>query len=528
MGFLLQHLVEEAAAAGPDREAVRCRGRSLTYGELEASSASLARILAEAGVRKGDRVAIHLAKGVETVAAVYGVLRAGAAYVPLDPKAPIPRVAGIAADCEVAAVIGTASRTPALLEALPHRPALAVLVGSDSHADAALPVPSVGYAEAAGRGGEAPAVSMIEDDLAYILYTSGSTGVPKGVMLSHRAALTFVEWAVRRIGVRPDDRLSNHAPLHFDLSVFDLFAAALAGAPVVLVPDDSAYFGASLVELIRDEGITVWYSVPSALMLVTRALGASGDGGLPGLRVVIFAGEVYPTPRLRELAEALPHAELWNLYGPTETNVCTYYPVLEVPAGERPIPIGRACENTDVFALKEDGSVAGAGEVGELYVRGGSVMKGYWGRPEVTAKVLVPNPLAPHPFDPVYRTGDLVRLREDGDYDFLGRRDHQIKSRGYRIELGDIEAAMTAHPAVAEGIAVALPHEEWGTEIAVCVVPKPGAALTDKELKRHIAGLLPRYMVPTRVAFLDDLPRTSTGKADRQQLRSDLEAAANA
>jgi amino acid adenylation domain-containing protein len=524
MGFLLQHLVEEAAGANPDGEAVRCRGQSLTYGQLESASASLARTLAEAGVRKGDRVAIHLPKGVETVAAVYGVLRAGAVYVPLDPKAPIPRVTGIAADCAVAAVVSTASRGPALLEALPHRPALAVLVGSDSDPGrAGLPVPSVGYEEAAGSGGEAPGVALIDDDLAYILYTSGSTGIPKGVMLSHRAALTFVEWAVRRIGVRPDDRLSNHAPLHFDLSVFDLFAAALVGAPVVLVPEDTAYFGASLVELIGDEDITVWYSVPSALMLVARALGTP----LPRLRVVIFAGEVYPTPRLRELARALPDAELWNLYGPTETNVCTYYPVDRVPEDDRPIPIGRACENTEVFALKEDGSVAGVGEVGELLVRGGNVMKGYWGRPEVTAKVLVPNPASPIP-DPVYRTGDLVRLREDGDYDFLGRRDHQIKSRGYRIELGDIEAAMTAHPAVAEGIAVALPHEEWGTEIAVCVVLKPGAALTDREIKRHIGGLLPRYMIPTRVAFLDDLPRTSTGKADRQRLRSDLEAAANA
>ena len=524
MGFLLQHLVADAADAGPAREAVRCRDRTLTYGELEAASASLARTLVEAGVRQGDRVAIHLPKSVEMVAAVYGVLRAGAAYVPLDPKAPIPRVAAIAGDCEVAAVVGTGSRAPALVSALPHRPALAVLVGGQSAPG--LAIDSVSFEEAAS-GPPLPAeVPLIDDDLAYILYTSGSTGVPKGVMLSHRAALTFVDWAVDRIGIGPEDRLSNHAPLHFDLSVFDLFAAARAGAPVVLVPDESAYFGASLVELIRDDGITVWYSVPSALMLVARALRETGQ--LPGLRVVVFAGEVYPTPRLRELAELLPHAALWNLYGPTETNVCTYYPVTSVPEGDRSIPIGRACENTDVFAVREDGSAAGVGEVGELYVRGGTVMKGYWGRPEITAKSLVPNPLSPNVPDPVYRTGDLVRLRDDGDYDFLGRRDHQIKSRGYRIELGDVEAALTSHALVAEAVAVALPHEEWGTEIAVCVVLQPGASLAERDVKRHVAGLLPRYMVPTRVAFLESLPRTSTGKADRQRLRSDLEAAASA
>lgn len=214
----------------------------------------------------------------------------------------------------------------------------------------------------------------------------------------------------------------------------------------------------------------------------------------------------------------VPRAALWNIYGPTETNVVTYHRVRRLPEDDRTIPIGRACENSEVFALKDDGTPAAVGEEGELHVRGPTVMKGYWGRRERTAEVLVPNPLAPELGELVYRTGDLVRLREDGEYDFLGRRDHQIKSRGYRIELGEIEATMNAHPAVDQAVAVAVPHDEWGTAIVAWVQPREGQALSVNDVKRHVARRLPRYMVPSRVHIMQQLPRTSTGKIDRQQL----------
>jgi acyl-coenzyme A synthetase/AMP-(fatty) acid ligase len=298
--------------------------------------------------------------------------------------------------------------------------------------------------------------------------------------------------------------------------VFDLYVAALAGATVVPVPDEQAYFGSELAAFAAREEISVWYSVPSALMLMARAL--PGPGVLPRLRTVVFAGEVYPTPELRRLRGLLPSAELWNLYGPTETNVCTYFRVDGLPEDHVPIPIGRACENTEVFALRGDGGLAGVGEEGELYVRGSAVMDGYWGRPERTAEVLVPNPLSSGPRDLVYRTGDLVRLRPDGDYEFLGRRDHQIKSRGYRIELGDVEAALATFPGLFESAAVATPHAEWGTAIVAWVVPTDGGEVTERDIKRHVADLLPRYMVPTRVEVVDALPRTSNGKIDRQRL----------
>ncbi len=523
MAHLLHQLMSEAARAHPDREAVRCRGASLSYRELDRASSGVARSLIGAGVQRGDRVAILLPKRVETLACLYGVLKAGAAYVPLDPKAPVARGAMVAADCTVKAIITTTARLPGITSALDeagHRPGFALVLdddGSDAAAREPDPaIPTQTYAAAtANHSASDPSVPAIENDLAYILYTSGSTGVPKGVMLTHRNALTFVEWSARRIGVTPQDRLSNHAPLHFDLSVFDLYLAALGGAAVVLVPEEEAYLPSSLAALIRRERITVWYSVPSALMMLVRLI---EPGSLPSLRAVVFAGEVYPTKHLRQLRRAVPEVALWNLYGPTETNVCTYLLVEDLPEDDRPIPIGRACENTETFVLREDGSVGGVGEEGELLVRGPTVMKGYWNRPERTAKSLTPDPRGGQLGDQVYRTGDIVRLRPDGGYDFLGRRDHQIKSRGYRIELGEVEAALHAHPGLIAAVAMAVPHEEWGMAILAVVVAREGPDLTESAVKRHVAQRLPRYMVPHKVHLVDDLPRTSTGKIDRQWL----------
>ncbi len=515
VSFLLHQLLDEAARERPEHPAVRCAGVELTYAELAGAANGLARTLLDTGVRPGDRVGIHLPKRVETLVAVYGVLKAGAAYVPLDPKAPAPRVAMVAQDCAISALVTTPGRATALLSQMDGPPPRLVVLADDGSEAGRLPSTVIDF-DSASRPASDPEVPVIDTDVAYILYTSGSTGVPKGVTLTHRNALTFVEWSAARIGVEPGDRLSNHAPLHFDLSVFDLFLAALGRATVVLVPEEIAFLGTELARFVRSERITIWYSVPTALTLLART--GREPGAFPDLRTVVFAGEVYPTRDLRTLRHVVPDAALWNLYGPTETNVCTYHRVDEIPEDDRTIPIGRACENTEVFAWTDAGALAAVGEQGELYVRGATVMRGYWGRPDKTAEVLSPSPLPAHAGEPVYRTGDLVRLRPDGAFDFLGRRDHQIKSRGYRIELGEIEVALRAHPALADAVAIAVPHDGWGTAIVACVVANRGAVIATSDVKRHVAERLPRYMVPASVEILDELPRTSTGKVDRRRL----------
>ncbi|MGH2722670.1 MAG: amino acid adenylation domain-containing protein [Actinomycetota bacterium] len=518
MRFLVNHLLEASAREHPRNAAVVDGERTLAFAELDDRANRLARLLVDLGVEKGDRVGLYLDKSLESVVGIYGVLKAGACYVPFDPQAPVARLAYIAGNCGVRVLLtdgGKADHWAGLVEGGSPVETLVVL-------DAAEPPPGPPGARVLGAGAldHQPAappegVGAVDEDLAYILYTSGSTGTPKGVMLTHRNALAFVLWAADLLAIGPQDRLSSHAPLHFDLSVFDLFAAAAAGASVSLVPPRAAMFPADLARFIEERQITVWYSVPSALtMLVTR--GGLRGGELPSLRAVVFAGEVFPTKYLRRLMELLPHAAFYNWYGPTETNVCTWYRVPELPPDRaEPIPIGRAIANDEVAVVTEEGTRAAPGEVGELHVRGATVMKGYWGDPERTAATLVPTPWGGPP-GVAYRTGDLVVEEGDGNLRFLGRKDAQIKSRGYRIELGEIETTLYAHPSVVECSVAAIPDELVTNRIKAFVVVR--GDVDHAELAGFCAGRLPRYMIPEVFEFRDVLPKTSTGKIDRQAL----------
>jgi amino acid adenylation domain-containing protein len=519
LAYILQQLLTRSAKAHPEKMAVWARGTSITYRELEERSNQLAHQLLQLGVEKGDRVGLFFPKSVESVISMLGVLKAGGVYVPLDPQAPVDRVGYIIGNCGIRILITNREKRQALnsdtLEALER----CILTDPGPVESGQDQDKVIGWAQLLEfPGALAPRVDLIETDLAYILYTSGSTGRPKGVMISHQNALTFVEWCAEEFQVRSEDRLSNHAPLHFDLSVFDIYNTLEAGATVYLVTEDLAVFPTSLANFIETQKITIWYSVPSALMLLLLHARLTTEK-LKSLRIILFAGEVFPMKYLRQLAELAPQTELYNLYGPTETNVCTYYKVeRERLAALDKLPIGIACANTDAFAITDDGRRAAEGETGELYVRGPGVTYGYWADAEKTAKMLLPNSFQPNFEEKMYRTGDLVTLAADGNFYFGGRRDSQVKSRGYRIELGEIESALLSHAGVREAAVLAIPDEVVGNRIRAVVAPHVPESLQAVELQQHCAARVPKYMIPEFIDFYGELPKTSTGKIDRVKL----------
>ena len=468
------------------------------------------------GVHPGDRVGIYVRKSIDAVAAIFGILKAGAAYVPVDPTAPAARNAYIVNNCAVAALVMEArfeERFRAEHDALG---AKTPIVGIESMGGGEGLRASLDRLDATNPAVATPTVASAPGDLAYILYTSGSTGKPKGVMLSHENAVSFVDWCSEVLQPRADDRFSSHAPFHFDLSILDIHVCLKHGATLVLVGEDIGKDPERLAALIADERISVWYSAPSILALLAQS-GSLGERNFAALRLVIFAGEVFPVKHLRALAEQWPNRRYFNLYGPTETNVCTYYEVAVPIAADRttPFPIGKSCSHLRCTVVDGEGGTVERGAEGELVVTGRGVMQGYWALPEQTARAFLVD------VDGVrwYRTGDIVVESPDGNYTYLGRRDRMVKRRGYRVELGEIEAALYKHALVREAAVIALPHSDAGVTVKAFLSCREGKHPSLIAMKRFCADNLPLYMIPDTFSWLDALPKTSTDKVDYQRLK---------
>jgi amino acid adenylation domain-containing protein len=513
----LHQAFEESARRRPDHVAVEEPGAgSITYAELAALSDAVRDRLRRLGVRPGDRVGFCLRKSIDGIATILGVLKAGAAYVPVDPGAPLARAAYILDNCSVAAAVTEqrfAEGLQAELAKLGGVPPILVLegVGAGRHLRAALE-----REQAKDPAPPAATASPGPDDLAYILYTSGSTGKPKGVMLSQRNATSFVDWCSETFAPTEDDRFSSHAPFHFDLSILDIYVPLKHGATLVLIAEEVGKEPVRLAPAIAEARISVWYSAPSILGLLAQY------GNLPRhdystLRTVLFAGEVFPVKHLRALKALWPRPRYFNLYGPTETNVCTWYEIpAEVPESRsEPYPIGVACSHLRTRVVDERSADVAKGQEGELVVAGPGVMGGYWSLPENTARAFLTDAAG----ERWYRTGDIVIEEPGGDYKFVGRRDRMVKKRGYRVELGEIEAALYRHPLVREAAVISLADEVNGVRVKAFLSCRGEKNPSLIELKRFCVDNLPNYMILDLFSFQDALPKTSTDKIDYQRLK---------
>ncbi|MEW5930158.1 MAG: amino acid adenylation domain-containing protein [Gemmatimonadota bacterium] len=500
----LHALFAGQAARAPGAAAVRWDGGGLTYGELDALAEGLARRLAARGVRPEQRVGVLLPLSAEMVAAWLAVLRAGAAYVPLDPAYPRERLGFLARDAGVSVAL-----TSAALRGLLPAGVRAVCVDEPAGAEAdGAPLPD----------------ALPADALAQVIYTSGSTGTPKGVAVPHRAVVRLLRGA-DFLQVAADDRVAPTASPVFDAATWEVWAPLVNGACLEILPREAVPDPRALAGALRERGVSVLFLTTALLHQAAR----EEPGAFAGLRALLFGGEAADPGLVRRVLEHGAPGRLLHLYGPTESTVyASWHPVAAVAPGAATVPIGRPVSNTTLYVLGPAMEVVPPGVPGELYAGGDGVARGYLGRPELTAEKFVPDPFSGEPGARLYRTGDRARWSEAGELEFLGRMDRQVKVRGFRIEPGEVEAALRALPGLRDAVVAAReggPGAPGERRLVAYVVPG-GDAPPVEELREALRERLPEYMVPTAFVVLDALPLTATGKTDRRALPAPEDAAA--
>jgi amino acid adenylation domain-containing protein len=500
--FCTHEWVEQQAVETPDRVAVVCGQERLTFRQLSESSNRLAHHLRGMGVGRGDRVAICLERSVHLAVAPLAVWKAAAAYIPLDPQFLRKRIALMLDDARPAAVV-TESH---LLDALP--PHLPNLICLDRDHSLHL-----------HDGATAPVASVSANDVAYVIYTSGSTGIPKGVEITHRSLVNLLASMQREPGIGPSDRLLAVTTFSFDIAGLELYLPLVTGAQVVIAPRTATVDGSALSRLLRDAGITIMQATPATWRLVLEA----GWQGTAGLKV-LCGGEALP----RELAEQLlaTGAAVWNMYGPTETTI--WSTLARVRSQSGPVPIGRPIANTQVAVLDQYGCAVPPRVVGQLYISGEGLARGYLGREQLTNERFVDDPRRPG--RRLYQTGDLASRLPDGNLECLGRVDHQIKLRGFRIEAGEIEAALEQQPGIAQTVVVVREDQPGDRRLTAYLTTHDEAQPRFDTLRKSLLALLPEYMVPSAFVRVEQFPLTPNLKVDRcalllpeySPLRSDL------
>ncbi len=518
---LLHDCVSEVARSRPDARAVIGEDRTFTYADLDDYSNRVASVLRAHGCERGHRVALLMPNSARAVATLVGVLKAGCAYVPLDPAGGMSRIGDMLRQCEPKVLLANGCR-PEVVADLDTRGVVTGWLGPDP----APPRTDFTLADIRATAPHPPESDVGPDDLAYILFTSGTTGSPKGVPILHGSARAFTDWATRQFELGPDDRISGHTALTFDLSIFDIFVSFRAGAELHLVPKRVRLLPHEVARFIEERKLTLWFSVPSQLAYVAR-FDALGKEDLGSLRHVAWCGDVLTTPSLLYWKRRLPGVTFTNLYGPTETTVASSYYVVPESFDDptATIPIGTACAGEELLVLDERLASVPEGSVGDIYIGGVGLSPGYWRDPARTGEAFIQDPRSPNGPERLYRTGDRGRLGPGGTVDFLGRADFQIKTAGYRVEPAEVEGAVLALPEVAACVVVAVTVDDFsGSAVGCAYVPSPGTAPRAGEMKKRLGDTLPAFMVPSRWLALDELPLDGRGKIDRVRARSLLEA----
>lgn len=509
--------IAEQAEKQPGALAVVSGSERVTYSALDETANRIARLLISTGCKRGDRVALLLPKSISAIAGILGSLKAGCIYVPMDTSSPTSRLEKILNACEPRCLLASTPSADIVAPLLATRHSIRSGWLSFEQPKGTVPQSAFTWGDLTSVSGAPVDSGSNVDDAAHILFTSGSTGIPKGVVITHANIAYFLEWALPYFGTHPGQRISCQPPLHFDLSTFDVYGTLKAGAQLHLVPPEIGLLPHKVADFIRRQQLTQWFSVPSVLKYMCQ-FDVVRQGDFPFLERLLWCGEALPTPVLIYLMRKLPHVTFTNLYGPTEATIASsYYTVRQCPTDDKfDIPIGVPCGGEQLMVLDKSRSPVPTGEIGDLYIGGVGLSPGYWNDPEKTASVFFTDPVRGR----IYKTGDLAKTGDDGLFHLLGRSDSQIKSRGYRIELGEIEAALSTLGLLREAAVVAVRSGGFeGTSICCAYVPTPDSSVTLVDLKMRLADLLPYYMIPAQWMAMDSLPLNGNGKVDRPHLR---------
>ena len=492
--------LQYSVAHCPDKIVVQDAARGLTFSQLASQSRALASaIAASVGGKKCQPVAVYLPKGVECIIAFFAAAYSGNFYTPLDTAMPKGRLHSIMDTLRPAVVITDRMHHEAAAEVA----ADAVVMDLEElHAQTV----DDSVLDKIRR-------TVIDTDPLYVMFTSGSTGIPKGVVVSHRSVIDYTEWLAETFAFSERTVFGNQAPFYFDNSILDIYSTVKNAGKMVIIPEEKFLSSKRLCRYLDEVGINTIFWVPSALVLVANS-GALDTVCPKGIEKVLFCGEVMPTAQLNVWRRALPNALYANLYGPTEiTDVCAYFIVEREFSDTESLPIGFPCRNTEILVLNERDEAVVDGEIGELCVRGTCLSYGYYRSPEKTAAAFTQNPLNTMYPEKIYRTGDLVRYNPYGELLYLGRKDYQIKHMGHRIELGEIETAASAYRDVKQSCAL---YDAEKQRIILFVAAED---IDKKALYQHLKNGLPHYMLPALIVDLEALPLNANGKIDRRKLK---------